>query len=302
MSRPAFPPRDGVPASRLQLPPGPWTTVLEALVAKFPRIGDAAWRDRIARGLVLAADGKPVTLDTPARPGAEIGYYREVAEERAIAARETILHVDDHLVVADKPHGLPVAPTGSFVTQTLLTRLVATLGNPALVPLHRIDRETAGLVMFSAAPATRGAYQALFRQSRIAKTYEALAPALPGVRFPLVRRSRIEAGEPFFRMREADGTANSETRIDVLERGEPHWRYRLSPVSGRKHQLRVHMAALGAPILHDPWYPVLREADDPARAPLQLLARALAFDDPIDGRSRVFESGLELDAGSGPGI
>lgn len=294
MSRPRFPPQGGVPASRLQLPPGPWTTVLDALVARFPQVDEAAWRDRIARGRVLDAGGDPVMLETPYRVGAEIGYYREVADEPVIDAVERLVHVDDHLVVADKPHGLPVAPTGAFVTQTLLTRLVARLGNPDLVPLHRIDRGTAGLVLFSADPASRARYQALFRESRIVKTYEALAPPLPDLAFPMTRRSRIERGEPFFRMHEVDGAPNSETRLDVLERGADLWRYALSPVSGRKHQLRVHMAALGAPILHDPWYPNLQDDAGGTRPPLQLLARTLAFDDPIDGRPRVFESAFRL--------
>jgi tRNA pseudouridine32 synthase / 23S rRNA pseudouridine746 synthase len=294
MSRPRFPSRDGVPASRLQLPPGPWATVFDALVAHFPQVDASTWQDRIERERVLDAQGDPVTLQTPYRVGAEIGYYREVPDEPVIDAVERILHVDDDLVVADKPHGLPVAPTGAFVTQTLLTRLVATLGNPDLVPLHRIDRGTAGLVLFSANPASRARYQALFRESRIAKTYEALAPPLAALAFPLTRRSRIERGEPFFRMREIDGAPNSETQIDVLERGATLWRYALSPVSGRKHQLRVHMASLGAPILHDPWYPTLRDDGDGAGPPLQLLARALAFDDPLDGRPRAFESAFKL--------
>lgn len=294
MSRPRFPPRGGVPASRLQLPPGPWITVFDALVAHFPQIDPSIWRDRIARGRVLDAQGHPVTAQTPYRLGAEIGYYREVVDEPVIDAIERILHVDTHLVVADKPHGLPVAPTGAFVTQTLLTRLVATLGNSDLVPLHRIDRGTAGLVLFSADPASRARYQALFRESRITKTYEALAPPLPGLVFPMTRHSRIERGEPFFRMAEVDGMPNSETHIDVRERGTRTWRYVLSPVSGRKHQLRVHMAALGAPILHDPWYPTLQDDVDGTRPPLQLLARALAFDDPLDGRPRRFESELRL--------
>jgi tRNA pseudouridine32 synthase/23S rRNA pseudouridine746 synthase len=294
MSRPRFPPRDGVPASRLQLPPGPWDTVFDALVAHFPQVDASIWRDRVARGRVLDAQGEPVTLQTPYRVGAEVGYYREVIDEPVIDAAERILHADDHLVVADKPHGLPVAPTGAFVIQTLLTRLVATLGNPDLVPLHRIDRGTAGLVLFSADPASRAAYQALFRESRIRKTYEALAPPLPALAFPMTRHSRIERGEPFFRMAEVDGTPNSETHIDVRERGTGRWRYALSPVSGRKHQLRVHMAGLGAPILHDPWYPTLQDDADGARPPLQLLARALAFDDPRDGRPRHFESEFRL--------
>jgi len=294
MSRPRFPPRNGVPASRLQLPPGAWATVLDALVARFPQVAETTWRDRIARGRVLDARGEPVSADTPYRVGAEIGYYREVADEPAIAAVERILHVDDDLVVADKPHGLPVAPTGAFVSQTLLTRLVARLGNPDLVPLHRIDRGTAGLVLFSARPGTRARYQALFRESRIAKTYAALAAPLPDSAFPLLHRSRIERGEPFFRMREVEGAPNSETRIDVIERGAHLWRYALAPVSGRKHQLRVHMAALGAPILHDPWYPAVRTDAAGELPPLQLLARALAFDDPVDGRRRRFESTLDL--------
>ncbi len=297
MSATRFPVLDGVPASRLQLPPGPWATVLEALAAHFPQVPAAVWRARIARGRVLAADGRPVAPETPYRIGAEIGYYREVADEPAIDAVEQVLHVDDDLVVADKPHGLPVAPTGAFVTQTLLTRLIRRLDNPQLVPLHRIDRGTAGLVLFSANPATRGRYQALLREARIDKTYEALAPALPALSLPHVHRSRLVRGTPFFRMQEIEGTANSETRVDVIARGAGDlWHYRLQPVSGRKHQLRVHMAALGAPILFDPWYPQLREARDATASPppLQLLARTLAFADPLDGRPRRFDSALRL--------
>src|SRR5690606_18287245 len=120
---------------------------------------------------------------------------------------------------------LPVVPAGAYVRQTLLARLVERLGNPALVPLHRLDRETAGLVLFSARPATRDAYLRLFRERRMAKHYEALAAPLPDLAFPHVRRSRLERGEPFFRMREAAGEANSQTRVDVIERGPRLWRY-----------------------------------------------------------------------------
>ena len=239
--------------------------------------------------------GAPLAVDAPYRLGAEIRYFREVADEAAIPFQETLLHVDAHLVVADKPHFLPVTPAGGHVRETLLARLVQRLGNPDLVPLHRIDRDTAGLVLFSADPATRDAYQSLFRQRRIHKRYEAIAPALPDLAFPLLHASRLEAGEPFFRMREVDGAPNSETRIDVIERAGDSWRYALEPVTGRKHQLRVHMAALGAPIRNDRLYPELTPvaADDYAR-PLQLLARALAFVDPLTGAERRFESRLQL--------
>lgn len=286
---------NGLAASRLQLPPGPWCTVLDCLCARFPAIAREVWVDRFARGRVLDASGAPLAVDAPYRLGAEIRYFREVVDEAVIPFQETVLHVDADLVVADKPHFLPVTPAGGYVRETLLARLVQRLGNPELVPLHRIDRDTAGLVLFSANPATRDAYQALFRQRRIHKRYEAIAPALPGLAFPLVRASRLEAGEPFFRMREVDGAPNSETRVDVIERAGVVWRYALEPVTGRKHQLRVHMAALGAPILNDRVYPLLTPAvDDDYARPLKLLARELAFVDPISGDERGFESRLRL--------
>ena len=281
--------------SRLQLPPGPWRTVLDCLCACFPAIPRDAWVDRFARGRVLDADGAPLDVDAPYRLGAEIRYFREVLDEAPIPVEETVLHIDAHLVVADKPHFLPVTPAGGHVRETLLARLVRRLGNPDLVPLHRIDRGTAGLVLFSADPATRAAYQALFRERRIHKRYEALAPALPSLSFPRVHVSRLEPGEPFFRMREVNGVPNSETRIDVLERVGDTWRYALEPVTGRKHQLRVHMAALGAPIAGDRLYPqLLPEADDDYARPLKLLARALEFVDPLSGVERAFESRLRL--------
>jgi tRNA pseudouridine32 synthase/23S rRNA pseudouridine746 synthase len=265
--------------------------VLDALCARFPRIDRATWRERFRRGRVLDATGRPLDVDSPCRTGAEVYYFREVEAEPVVPFAESILHADAHLVVAEKPHFLPVAPTGAWVGETLLGRLVRRLGNPSLVPLHRLDRDTAGLVMFSADPATRGRYQALFRERRIQKEYLAVAPALRDRDFPFVHRSRLVAGEPFFRMREAAGEANSETRIDVLVAEGEAWTYGLWPVTGRKHQLRVHMAALGAPIVNDRFYPELRaEGPDDFARPLQLFARALAFDDPLTGEPRRFDS------------
>ncbi|MNZ74803.1 Ribosomal large subunit pseudouridine synthase A [compost metagenome] len=272
--------------------------MLDCLCAHFPAIGRETWLDRMARGRVLDAEGKPVGPQTAYREGLRIHYFREVAQETPIPFVESILHVDEHLVVADKPHFLPVTPSGQYVEETLLARLAKRLGNPLLVPLHRIDRLTAGLVLFSANPASRPAYQALFRERRIHKHYEAIAPALPALEFPHIRRTRMVDGDPFILMQEVEGAPNSETRIEVLERRGDLWRYDLQPVTGKRHQLRVHMAALGAGLCNDPLYPVLlsrkeREAEDYSR-PLKLLARGLEFSDPLSGELRKFESELQL--------
>jgi tRNA pseudouridine32 synthase/23S rRNA pseudouridine746 synthase len=286
---------DGLPASTLQLPPGPWPTVLDGLCERFPTVPRATWLDRMARGRVVDDAGRWLTPDTPYRVGLEVHYYREVADEAHIPFEETVLFADADLLVADKPHFLPVTPSGGHVHETLLGRLIRRTGNPDLVPLHRIDRETAGLVLFSTNPNTRALYQALFRERRIQKTYEAIAPPLPDLEFPHTRSSRILAGEPFFRMREVEGPANSETRIDVIARGDGVWRYALMPVTGRKHQLRVHMAALGAPIANDGVYPLLRPRPNADYlAPLKLLARKLGFIDPVTGIARSFSSGFPL--------
>lgn len=292
-STPAFvPDRD---ASTVHLPAGDWTCVLDALSDHFATISRTQWLSRIERGRVLDGQGTPISVRTPYRVGMRIHYYREVADEPLIPFVESVLHVDQHLVVVDKPHFLPVTPAGDFVEQTLLRRLIRRLDNPQLVPLHRIDRLTAGLVLFSANPASRSAYQALFRERRIDKRYEALAAPLPNLIFPLLRRSRLVAGEPFFRMREVDGEPNSETRIEVLHRGADRWHYGLFPITGKKHQLRVHMTALGAPIVNDTLYPELAaKAGDDHQRPLQLLAQGLAFVDPLSGELRRFKSRLTL--------
>ncbi|WP_300243060.1 pseudouridine synthase [Pseudomonas sp.] len=282
-------------ASTLYLPPGSWPTVLDCLCDHFKAISREQWLDRVARGRVLDGQGQPISLDLAYREGLRIHYFREVPDEKVIPVQETILYADEHLVVADKPHFLPVTPAGEYVEQTLLRRLIRRLDNPNLVPLHRIDRHTAGLVLFSANPGSRSAYQALFPTRQIEKRYEAIAGALPHLSFPLVHKSRLVDGEPFFRMQEGEGASNTETAIDVRERHGDLWRYALYPVTGKKHQLRVHMSALGAAICNDPFYPeVLKDAEDDYDNPLKLLAQGLRFIDPLTGQEREFESRISL--------
>ncbi|MBB1611044.1 pseudouridine synthase [Pseudomonas sp. UMC65] len=282
-------------ASTLYLPPGSWATVLDCLCDHFKAISREQWLDRIARGRVLDGQGQPISLELAYREGLRIHYFREVPDEKVIPVEETILYADEHLVVADKPHFLPVTPAGEYVEQTLLRRLIRRLGNPHLVPLHRIDRHTAGLVLFSANPDSRSAYQSLFPTRKIEKRYEAIAAALPQLNFPLLRKSRLLDGEPFFRMQEAQGPSNTETAIEVREKHGELWRYALYPVTGKKHQLRVHMNALGAAICNDPFYPeVLKDIEDDYARPLKLLAQGLRFIDPLSGQEREFESRISL--------
>ena len=283
-------------ASTLYLPAGSWLTVLDCLCEHFRAISREQWLDRIARGRVLDADGAPISAQLRYKEGLRIHYFREVPDEKPIPVVESIIYADEHLVVADKPHFLPVTPGGEYVEQTLLRRLIRTLGNPHLVPLHRIDRHTAGLVLFSANPDTRSAYQSLFPTRKIEKRYEAIARALPELELPRVHKSRLVEGEPFFRMKEGQGASNTETLVDVCEKNGELWRYALYPVTGKKHQLRVHMAALGAGICNDPFYPeVIRDAVDDYANPLKLLAQSLRFVDPVKGQERCFESRIQLD-------
>ena len=299
---PHIPARHGVSASCVALPHAKgsaWPLLLDFLAERLNMVDRAAWAERLARGEVLDDTGQPLPPNAPFQAGARIHYYRHLDDEPTIPFEETVLFQDDHLLVADKPHFLPVTPGGRYVQQSLLVRLKRRTGIDTLSPIHRIDRETAGLVLFSLRPHDRNAYQALFRDRAVHKTYEAIAPHRPALTFPLTRRSRIEEeSERFFRMVEADGEPNSETLIECTEVRGAWARYTLSPVTGKRHQLRVHMNALGAPLAGDQFYPLVRRGPDDAEdfaEPLRLLARGIAFTDPVTGEARQFRSGLPLD-------
>lgn len=294
MSRP-LPDRDGISASAVFLPEGYWPTVLAFLAERFPGVGEACWQVRMAEGRVVGQGGERLAPDAAYRPRTRVFYYRELADEPVIPFEEHVLFEDEHLVIADKPHFLPVAPVGQYLRETLLARLKRRLGIPQLVPLHRLDRETAGLVMLSKNVASRDAYHALFRGDGIEKLYDAVAPLDPALAFPLTRRSRIERAERFYRREEVAGPPNAVSVITLQEAGDRNGLYRLQPVTGKTHQLRVHMAALGLPICNDLLYPEERDrATEDLSRPLQLLARHLCFRDPLTGEERRFESRFRL--------
>jgi len=288
-------PRNGLGASCVVTPAGDWPTFLDFLDQRFASVGRTEWLQRLQSGLVLTADDLPLTPQAPFVPGQRIFYYRHVEAEPAIPFEETVLWQDAHLLVADKPHFLPVLPSGKYVHETLLVRLKKKLGLDALVPIHRIDRDTAGLLLFSVNPATRDAYHALFRARAVDKTYHALADWNPQLHWPVTRESRIRPSELFMKQAEVPGPSNALTHIRPLEIRGPTALYELKPISGQRHQLRVHMAALGLPIHGDGIYPVLTpEGSMEFDNPLKLLAKYLSFRDPVTGITRRFESDRHL--------
>lgn len=297
--------RDGVSASRTWLPKpgssknatevyGSWDTILAFLVDRFPFIPEEVFRDRLHRGDIVDESGKPYRADSPYVAEHFLFYYREIPDEPNIPFQESILYKDEHIIVVDKPHFIPVTPTGRYVKESLLSRLKHRYQIEDISPIHRLDRETAGVMLFSCSRDIRADYQKLFQNREVSKTYEAIAPCTT-LNFPYTHRSRMVSGEPFFRMQETEGESNTETLMDIIETKGNLARYRLKPVTGKQHQLRVHMASIGCPILNDPFYPTLLPCkDDDYSQPLQLLAKSIEFVDPVSGELRRFESALQL--------
>ncbi len=300
--RSPLPPRDGVGATRLRVPrTGPWETIAEYMAERFAHLDTTVLHARFARGEVVDAAGLPLSVRARLGEAEFIWYYREPPTEREIPFALEILHRDDDLVVIDKPHFLPTTPSGRFLQNTALVRLRRLLGNDDLTPIHRLDRHTAGVVMFSARPETRGAYQTLFERREVEKEYEAISrlPTEP-LELPLTVRSHIRKERGVLRVQEIpDAAPNAETVIELVSSDGRTLRTRLLPHTGQMHQLRVHLASLGAGILNDPFYPeLLPEAPDDFSRPLQLLARELRFTDPLTGRARVFTTRRTLQAGT----
>jgi tRNA pseudouridine32 synthase/23S rRNA pseudouridine746 synthase len=301
-----LPVKNGVGPSVVGLPKddkSQWRSIIDFLTDRFPAIPRTTWLQRMADGDVEDEFGIPVTPERPYQGHIRVYYYRYLPVEEHIPFGEAILHQDEHLIVVDKPHFLPVTPSGKYLQETVLVRLKRKLGLDDLVPIHRIDRDTAGLVLFSVQPATRDAYQALFRDRAVHKTYEAIAPWRPDLVFPLTRHSRIvedtSEGRGFMTQTEVEATPNAPlnalTHIEVLEVKGNLARYQLKPVTGKRHQLRVHMHALGIPIQGDGIYPVLTpEGQMDYDHPLQLLAKSIEWVDPISRKTRRFESQFEL--------
>ncbi|MEU1515798.1 RluA family pseudouridine synthase [Streptomyces sp. NPDC005811] len=295
-----LPQRDGIDAVRVRLPgEGGWATVRDHLVERLGGAGAGVVDGMLRAGLVVGADGTAVAPDAPYVPGMFVWFHRELPAEVPVPFPLEVVHRDEHIVVVDKPHFLATTPRGSHVTETALARLRRELGIPALGAAHRLDRLTAGLVLFTVRPEERGAYQTLFRDRRVRKVYEAVAPYDPARAWPVTVRSRIVKERGTLAAFEVPGEPNAVSDIEPVEhRPDGLARYRLIPHTGQTHQLRVHMNALGVPILGDPLYPEVAPPGPAGdfRRPLQLLARELEFTDPVTGVRHRLRSGRVLES------
>lgn len=268
-------------------------TVAEFLLARTR--GAPEVERRLAAGEVLLGDGTVVTQHTAYRPGQWVFLHRDLPDEPTVPGELTVVHEDERLLVVDKPHFLATMPRGRHVRETVLTRLRRRPGWEAVQPAHRLDRLTAGLLLLTKDPAVRGAYQQLFATRAVEKVYHALVHLAPGTTLPAQVRSRIEKQRGQLQAVEVPGEVNAVTRIETVTHVGDRALLHLRPETGRTHQLRVHLSGLGAPIMGDPLYPVIRDvAPDDFGAPLQLLAAELSFTDPLDGQPRRFVSGATL--------
>lgn len=286
---PPLPVRDGLGPARVRLRGG---AVLVELASRF---GDGA-AAKVLAGEVVTADGSVVSPATVLPPGASVYFYRELREEVSVPFDIPVLHRDDDIVVVDKPHFVSTMPRGRHVAESALVRLRRSLELPELSPAHRLDRLTAGVLVFTVRREIRGAYQTMFAERRVSKTYLAVARGVPAVALPVTLRSRIVKYRGQFQAVTEDGEVNAVTEVNAVGSGL----YRLTPHTGRTHQLRVHMASIGLPIDGDPLYPnVIEVADDDFSSPLQLLAQSIEFDDPLTAARRRFESRRTLQPSAG---
>jgi tRNA pseudouridine32 synthase/23S rRNA pseudouridine746 synthase len=252
-------------------------------------------------GRFVYASGTAVGDDDPYGPHTFVWFHRDLSHEQTVPGAMHIVHRDERIVVIDKPAFLSSIPRGRHVMQSVVVRLRADLGLPELSPLHRLDRVTSGLLMLATERRWRAPYQMLFQEGRVEKTYLAQAPIRDGLDLPVIVRNHVakERGHMQGRI-VATAPANSESLIELqAELADGSATYRLSPRTGRTHQLRLHMLSLGIPICGDPLYPVDRQVPiDDFRTPLQLLASKVRFTDPVDGRPRRFDSVRSLPLGS----
>lgn len=269
---------------------GPWETLRDHLVERFTGLPAAEVDRKLAAGEFVDASGRPVPPGAPFVPRSVCWTHRDLPDEVEVPIDIEVLHRDERLVVIDKPHFLSTMPRGRHVVQSALARTRVLTGLDRLTPAHRLDRATAGVLMFTTEQRWRGAYQGLFAGGKVHKEYLAVAPVRPDLSLPMVRLTHVVKDHGAHQAREVPrGEPNAETLIELVAEADGVGLYRLTPRTGRTHQLRCQLWGLGIPILGDPLYPVERDIPDgDFSEPLQLLSAVLEFDDAVDGTRRRF--------------
>lgn len=275
-------------------------TVFSFLISHFKQIDETIWKQRIIDGKVHWRDGSLITLNCAFVPRERVYYYREVMVEKKVPFNEKVIYEDDNIIIAHKPHFLAVSPSGQFVNECLVNRLRIKTGIETLVTAHRLDRATAGLMLLPKHPEQRHLYHNLFKHGNITKHYQAIARLTPQLRLEYeenklqlphnwIVKNRIVKSEPSFMMQIVEGEANSHSEITLINVKGEFGLFKLSPITGKTHQLRLHMHSLGMPLLNDRLYPrLLDRCDDNFAQPLQLLAQQLKFTDPVTGITHEF--------------
>lgn len=295
MVRAPLPLRDGLGPTRIRMPDAPqFGTILDYLVDRFPQ-DSTRLREKMDLGEIFDSSGTPLAVASPIVPRADIYLYRDPPIEPVVPFATPVLHRDENLLVVDKPHFLATMPRGAYVARSALVVLRRELDLPELSPAHRLDRLTAGVLMFTVRREVRRAYQELFAERAVTKVYDAVARYEPNLSLPVTLRSRMIKERGVLRAEEVPGEPNAETFLELSEHDGRHGMYTLHPRTGRTHQLRLHMNSLGIPILGDNFYPEFYDvAGDDYSTPLQLLARSIEFRDPFSGERRRFESDRRL--------
>lgn len=290
-----LPIRDGLGPTRIRMPDAAqFGTILDYLVDRFPQ-DSTRLREKMDLGEIVDASGNPLVAESPIVPRTDIYLYRDPPIEPVVPFATPILHRDENLLVVDKPHFLATMPRGKYIARSALVVLRRELDLPELSPVHRLDRLTAGVLMFTVRREVRRAYQELFADRAVTKVYDAVARYEPSLSLPVTLRSRMIKERGVLRAEEIPGKPNAETFVELSEHDGRHGMYTLHPRTGRTHQLRLHMNSIGIPILGDNFYPEFYDvAGDDYSTPLQLLARSIEFRDPFSGEQRRFESNRRL--------